>query len=108
MATTMFFAVMVFPLARVTTPAVIDATAVLRYTDVVRNDAASCSVICPMPFAGTAESPVARVRKMMSNMRRDDDRLGSSCIPPTNERKNRSIILLENPMPRSADAVGMS
>ena len=78
MATMMALAVMLCPLANVTDPEDTAVTGVLRCSDVVFRDAASCSEICPMPRAGTTESPFASVRKMTSNMRRDVERLGLS------------------------------
>jgi hypothetical protein len=72
-------------------------------------------VICPIPSAGTAVSPVAKVRTIMANIRRDVWRFGSSSsselvvttsagtygsvdierdIPVTTIKNNRSIALI--------------
>ncbi len=98
----------VWPVAVVTRPGCTFVAAQLRCTLPEGRPAASWLVISPMPLAGTPVSPVASVRKMMSNMRRDVPRAGSSCMPPTRGRKKRSMIAEEKPNARSAVAVGTS
>ena len=61
-----------------------------------------------MPAAGTAEEPTASDRMTMSNIRRLAVSSASSWMPPTNGRKNRSIMRSLKPSPRSASLVDMS